>query len=149
MSTVDVNGGQRVYNGKMDVGAVEADWRSVYAGLLSPSRKFSVKAADPDVVATEDGVLLSNCSICVQWEGVGEKMREFHADVHDNGTLSVSGNGLAIGTYATGRHSARLSAGQTADEYLFAHEPTATGDASGGALLYGFSRMIGSRILVR
>lgn len=149
MSMFDVNGGQRVYNGKMDVGAVEADWRSVYAGLLSPSRKFSVKAADPDVVATEDGVLLSNCSICVRWEGVGEKVREFHADVHDNGTLSVSGNGLAIGTYATGRHSARLSAGQTADEYLFAHEPTATGDASGGALLYGFSRMIGSRILVR
>ena len=138
-----------MYNGMMDVGAVEADWRSVYAGLLSPSGKISVTAADPDVLAAENGVLLSNCSICVRWEGVGEKVREFHADVYGNGTLGVSGNGLAIGTYATGRHSARLSAGQTADEYLFAHDPTTTGDASTGALLYGFSRMIGSRILVR
>ena len=136
-----------MYNGKMDVGAVEADWRSVYAGLLSPSRKISVKAADPDVVAMEDGVLLSNCSICVRWEGIGEKVREFHADVHDDGTLSVFGNGSPVGTYAPGRHSVRLYAGQTVDEYLFTHD--STDDASEGAVLYDFSRMIGSRILVR
>ena len=49
LSGPDVQGGQRIYNGTIDVGALEADWRGVYAQDLNKKGKVTVTAASPMV----------------------------------------------------------------------------------------------------
>ncbi|MCQ2391987.1 MAG: DUF1565 domain-containing protein [Kiritimatiellae bacterium] len=44
----DINGGQRIRNGRIDIGAVEYDWRPNYAAVLD--RRATVTAASPSVV---------------------------------------------------------------------------------------------------
>ena len=53
----DVSGGQRVYNGQIDIGPGEYDYRGIFAKKLS-RRSVEVKAASPAVVAA-DGAGLS------------------------------------------------------------------------------------------
>ena len=53
---VDVLGGQRIYNGKMDIGAVEYDWRPTFSGELG--RRFAVTDASPSVVTNAAGGLV-------------------------------------------------------------------------------------------
>ena len=53
----DVSGSQRVYNGAMDVGALEADWRARYARDLTANRRFAVTEASPDVTESEVGTV--------------------------------------------------------------------------------------------
>ena len=52
-AAADADGGQRVYNGALDLGCFEADWRGTYARDISKSSRFSVSAATPNGV--EDG----------------------------------------------------------------------------------------------
>jgi hypothetical protein len=57
--TTDAQGNQRVYNGAIDIGAFEADWRGVYARALG--RRITVSSADPSVVrARTKGVFISD-----------------------------------------------------------------------------------------
>jgi hypothetical protein len=44
----DYSGGQRIYNGKIDIGAGEADWRGAYTEALS-AKRTAVAEAGPDV----------------------------------------------------------------------------------------------------
>ena len=46
----DYSGGQRIYNGKIDIGAGEADWRGVYTSAFS-AKRTSVAAAGANVTA--------------------------------------------------------------------------------------------------
>lgn len=48
----DLFGGQRVYNGRIDVGALEADWRGRYASDIS--KRMAVVSASPAVVERPD-----------------------------------------------------------------------------------------------
>lgn len=71
----DLLGGQRVYNGAMDIGALEADWRVKYAEAASPSgRRFSVEAADPAVTLSSDGAVLipDGASVSVRYRGYAD-----------------------------------------------------------------------------
>ena len=68
----DVYGGQRVYNGTVDIGAVEADWRPQYAADIASKRAFSVTAADPEVVEATGVVQLpAGTSLDAAWSGGG------------------------------------------------------------------------------
>ena len=51
---VDASGVPRVMNGAIDVGALEADWRPVYARDVAASGKFAVTEVSSDVVETAD-----------------------------------------------------------------------------------------------
>ena len=48
----DFSGAQRIYNGRLDIGAFEADWRGTYAKDISP-RNVTVVSASADVVESE------------------------------------------------------------------------------------------------
>ena len=50
----DALGVPRVMNGEIDVGALEADWRPVYARDVAKSGKFAVTEVSPDVVESAD-----------------------------------------------------------------------------------------------
>ena len=55
---LDVAQGQRVYNGRLDIGAYEHDWRGAYAQYLGGSR-MRVDAASPQTVEAADGSSLT------------------------------------------------------------------------------------------
>ena len=50
----DVDGGQRIYNGKIDAGCCEFDWRPAYARMIG-GRLATVAAVSPEVVRRADG----------------------------------------------------------------------------------------------
>ena len=50
----DLNGGQRVYNGALDIGAAEYDWRETYRGDLGSRKWLAVEAASEGVIETEE-----------------------------------------------------------------------------------------------
>jgi len=54
----DVYGGQRVYNGTRDVGAVEADWRPVYRAKVGRRFDDTASAVTPGVRLSDDVVLV-------------------------------------------------------------------------------------------
>ena len=51
----DVQGGQRVYNGRLDIGAVEADWRGRYGRDIGS--RMEVLSASPAVFEQTDGTV--------------------------------------------------------------------------------------------
>ena len=88
----DVRGGQRVYNGAIDVGAFEYDWRPDYTAQLTGSRRLSVTAATPEVVSAEGGVYLPGGELTVTAtdpRAAGGTMCELTARVTGTGTLAV------------------------------------------------------------
>ena len=89
---MDVRGGQRVYNGAIDVGAFEYDWRPDYTTQLTDSRRLSVTAATPEVVSAEGGVYLPGGELTVtatDQRAAGGTMCELTARVTGTGTLAV------------------------------------------------------------
>ncbi len=55
----DLAGGQRVYNGKIDIGCGEFDWRDTYSASLNRRHQASVAVATANVTNAEDGVVMS------------------------------------------------------------------------------------------
>lgn len=98
-ATKDLLGGQRVMNGKMDAGAVEADWRAVYSSLFSAKGVAQVTAADPMVTNGESRVTILDGSLTVSWPKRERAVdNSFRAQVVGTGTLTVAANGETIAT---------------------------------------------------
>lgn len=92
--TVDASLGQRVYNGKVDCGAYEYDWRPDYRVALGNS-KLKVIAAAPNVRLEDGKVRLSNGSdLAVHWERLlPDARRHVTFAISDSGQLAISANG--------------------------------------------------------
>ena len=90
----DVIGGQRVYNGTVDIGAYEFDWRSRYAQILG-SNRLQVTNASPEVVAVENAVRLpAGASLGLTWGGPDARTAyRFTADLSGGGDLTLESNG--------------------------------------------------------
>ena len=86
--TVDLRGFPRVSNGRRDIGAFEADWRPVYAGILGDSRWLKVTSADPHVVAGVDCVTVTDGALSVMIVNPGGRSRTYCIPV------SVTGSGM-------------------------------------------------------
>ena len=92
----DAFGGQRVYNGMIDIGAGEYDWRGDFKSDLQGGG-FAVTAADPAVVETAgDKVLVRDGALTLgDWtlQPAGRNRATLVANVTGGGTLSVLTNG--------------------------------------------------------
>lgn len=95
----DAYGGQRIYNGAMDIGAVEGDWRPVYAKDIRRSQ-LAVEAASPNVIDHGDGIVTLNgaSTLSAVWANPRHKPgdRMVTMKVTGNGTLTVKLNGEAV-----------------------------------------------------
>lgn len=95
----DVFGGQRVYNGVVDCGAVEYDWRGDYAAFLGGT-DCVVSNASPDVVL-KDGQLAVRGSIDFtvgKWQP-GLETFCYPISVSGAGTVMVSLNGVPYASF--------------------------------------------------
>ena len=105
--TTDLLGGQRVYNGALDVGAVEADWRAKYATDLSSRKSFEVTAATPGVVETGSGAvqLAAGETFAAQWNGNGARRHyAITLNVAADSAVTVTLNGVSTTYDTAGRH---------------------------------------------
>ena len=85
---LDCDCSQRVYNGAIDIGAFEHDWRAQYASDLG-SAYVTVTAADPQV-AEENGIVrIPSGEIAVGWRGAAGRSRTVTAQVTGTGDLAM------------------------------------------------------------
>ena len=94
---LDADGGQRVYNGKIDAGCCEFDWRPVYARIIGGMRA-EVGAASPEVVRRADGHAVSlvdgtSVDVTLAARRPGLLRYELKVKVYGGGTLTVVRDG--------------------------------------------------------
>ena len=120
---VDLLGGQRVYNGVRDVGALEADWRATYGSDVS--RRLAVSFVSPAVVETEDKKVrfTDGTSLEATLNNLtGEAKFLVRATVSGTGTLSILVNGEVAKTIAQGEATLELALANAAtDKVAFAY----------------------------
>ena len=138
----DVYGTPRILNGKIDIGAVEYDWRPTFSAELG--RRFTVTYASPSVTTNLTGGLL------VQSGAVAGTVTS--ADPYaitfemSGGTMAVYvGGELAGESSGTGEQSIRFIVASAADEVRFVYTP----EAGSVAVLKKVSGARGSSISIR
>jgi hypothetical protein len=94
----DLSGAMRVMNGKLDAGALEADWRDVYADSISGgSRAFSVVSASQNVVGAVGSPVKLHPGERIEaaWKKQGNRLATYTTTfrVTGNGTLTVTVDG--------------------------------------------------------
>ena len=92
---IDLAGGQRVYNGAIDVGCFEYDWRDRYRRDLGSPRTLSVTKASADAVEQDGAVALKSGAIEIEWASGGKSNHgySFTVEVKGEGTLTIVWNG--------------------------------------------------------
>ena len=117
----DFLGGQRVYNGRMDIGCCEADWRRIYAGDIA-SKRFEVTRASPGVIEGGETTVTVPEGACLEavWTHPSS-VKSGHMiliEVSEGGSLSVAINGETT-VFAGGTHEFRYASALAADTLRF------------------------------
>ena len=142
----DVYGNPRMMNGnKMDVGAVEADWRSAYAKKLG--KRLVVTAVDPAVELVEDGVKIPAGASLAATIGRAERANGAYflkATVEDGATCAVTRDGVAAAPLTAGENVVRYATGETGlTDLVF------TADAFGSTVLSSLKADTGVLVILR
>ena len=146
---VDCLGGQRIYNGKIDIGCCEYDWRGRYtADMETPGLR--VTKADSEVVEADGRVYLPSGEVGVVWSDAAGKSRRLTAEVTGNGQLF-----MYVGdaekpelVWSAGGPTTYKWRSAVADAALrFVYEPGL--DDVGGAYLLPFEGSRGMALLIR
>jgi len=141
----DVDGGQRIYNGAVDIGCYEYDWRPQYAQDLK-HRRITVTAATPNVVETvnKNVLLTDGQELAIAWPGRGARYRA-NFTLTGTGTLTIrDGAGATLATYtAAGDQSYTVEESDAATRLTFAY----AGD--GDVTLGTFMSDAGLKLIIR
>ena len=106
LSKTDLAGNQRVYNGAIDMGAFEYDWRGDFAQTLKRSQVSVVSAGEG--VVTNDVKSLSvpsGASIEIDWSIERDGQHTFYAVADSVGTVTVTCDGEALAPTAEGKYA--------------------------------------------
>jgi hypothetical protein len=124
----DVMGRQRVYNGTVDVGAHEYDWRGDFAQKLLPNSRFSVAAATSGVTNAVDGIVLTSQAdkVVLIWRGKCAGKAMLSAEVDGEGELEVKVAGTVVAADANGGYTFEVPTGETKIEVSYAGTGCAT-----------------------
>lgn len=123
--TTDAAGGQRVYQSVMDAGALEADWREIYARSLG--RKIAVTKASEQVTVTESKRVRIPDGNVVEavWNEQSPFDRKVSVSVTGSGTLTVRLNGEILGEQVgTGSKELVFAGLSDADALSFSYSGT-------------------------
>lgn len=142
---MDVHGNPRRVNGRrLDVGAVEADWKAAYSAKLG--RYVTVTAADPEVELVADGVSLpAGASLAATFGFAGRANNTYVLKA------AVAGNACAV--TRDGEPAVALKAGVSETWYKVGatglSEFVFTSDALGATLLSSLQPGAGSLFILR
>ena len=144
----DLSGFARVTNGRMDVGALEADWSSRYAKDLSKKKDFRIVEASRGVVDPGSGTLViaPGESVTAEWDCHGrESDYEIRFWVEGSGVMTLTVDGTTT-EYPAAAHEYRVTVrgdGGAADRFAFSYD-----GADGFAELIGVRRLTGLLLLI-
>ena len=149
ITDTDVYGSQGVMNGVRDLGAVEADWRPIYAADVG--KKCTVEEVSPEVYETAShSVFLPAGSIAGKIGAAGAGTMTYDVAVRVTGTgtltLDLDGNVAKTFTAAEGVQEARIPV-TSLKNYSFAYTPGENDE--GGAEILGLSRICGTMFTLR
>ena len=150
LGDTDLAGGQRVYNGRMDIGCFEYDWRPKFAADLG--KGVAVESASPEVYEGAGGVVtLPGGSLEAGWSNATGRNRGYvgNVQVTGTGTLDIMHNGESFKTVtaADGPQSFRLYSSLALEQLTFSYTPGENDD--GAALLSGFALGDGFMLILR
>ena len=147
LGNVDLNGFQRVMNGRMDIGCFEADWRGNYGQALTGGTSgFSVTSADEQVVLEEGSPLtVRDGTLAAEWTNTSGKPRRYGCGVAvtGTGTLAVTLNGEPFATVAAADGAQHLEFKNAAALNSLEFTYTPGENDSGWAVLSGLTRETG------
>ena len=129
----DVFGGQRVYNGVLDAGAVEYDCRGEFAAVLT---KGTVVAAGADVTTNgvQGLVLPDGNALKVRFENAEEKTATIRIPVKVSGdgtlTLVLNGHPYASFTAADGAAECKIKNALAANDLVLSYDAGEGGEGS-------------------
>ena len=142
---MDVHGNPRRVNGRrLDVGAVEADWKATYTKAIG--RRFKVTAADPDVELVDGGVSIpAGASLAATVGRAGRANGAYVLTATVNGEVcAVTQDGEAVSALANGVNEVRYETGATGQtELVF------TTDAFGSTVLASIKSDSGTLFILR
>lgn len=142
---LDVYGNPRRVNGRrLDVGAVEADWKATYSKAIG--RRFTVTAADPDVELVDGGVSIPAGASLAATVGRADRANvAYVVKATVNGkSCAVTQDGAAAPSLAPGVNAARYETGATGlTELVF------TADALGSTVLASIKSDSGALFILR
>ena len=148
-SATDASGRPRLSNGRIDIGALEADWNPVYSTRLGHG--VTVTAASPSCVTNAAGgvALAADGTLALDW-ALGGAGGTVSVDVTGDGTLTVSRNGTVEATF-TAASDPKAYVFQPSDaavqKLVFAYEPGESGE--GAAAVLRCRRQLGMLLIVR
>jgi hypothetical protein len=120
----DYSGGQRVYNGAIDAGAGEYDWRPVFSDVLG--KGVSVTEASSMVSNdVENGrIALHPGKLSLEWSRKDIPVRTFTAGIEGGtgGALTILTNGAHYAEVASGHETFRLYVPQDDIEMSFSYD---------------------------
>ena len=148
---LDLLGGQRIYNGQRDIGALEADWRPTYATRLG-GPGLTVLSASPEVVTgAVSSVCIPTGTVTMAWANIRAPRpvrQTFGVEVTGTGTLTVTVDGETA-TYTAADGALKLTRKTTDAETAlsFVYQPGE--EDTGCAILFGFERYSGTTLCFR
>lgn len=114
LAKTDIAGTQRIYNGTVDIGAFEYDWRGDFASRIS-KRNLTVVEADPGVVTNGTAAISipSECSVTIDWDLLESGPYSFRVAATGAGVTvlrdGVAMSGDADGIYRFGHEGERTT----------------------------------------
>ena len=143
-NVADADGGQRIYNGELDIGAIEYDYRSEFSKALGS--RFVVDAADPAVRLRKDGettvgVEMPSGSLSGHW-----RLPPNETSMTVSIARTVEGEGQLAVTNAGAAFAERGEVDADHNAFFFAFTPEADGSV---ALLNKFRADRGLMLIVR
>jgi len=131
--------------GKMDVGAVEADWRPTYTKKIG--KRLVVTTVDPAVELVDDGVRIpAGASLAATIGRAGRTNGAYvlMATVEDGATCAVTRDGDAMAPLTAGANEVRYATGETGlSDFVF------TADALGSTVLSSLKSEMGTMVILR
>ena len=124
LGDADAFGGQRIYNdNKLDIGAVEADWRPRYAKDIRGSR-FTVDEATPGVAETADGTVRiaagETLKATLAQKRSADETYTLSFTVNDGSALTVTVNGVEHVYDTAGAKTLKVTASEAENALAFA-----------------------------
>lgn len=103
LAKTDFAGSQRVYNGTIDIGAFEYDWRDDFAKTLKRSQVEVVSASATVVTnGTRSLTVPTDASIEIDWSVKADGQHSFYVVAEGEGSVSVTCGGEALAPAADG-----------------------------------------------